>query len=487
MTEWLPLVPALLITLAGLALMLADAIARDRADLAMPTIVAFGAAGVVALGIWAGHVPMETPPVLRGLIAVDRFALFLQGTIALGGALAAALAGGWFTEHELERGELWPLLLFAGTGAMILVAAVDLLVLFIGLETMSLAVYALVGLRRTHPKGPEAAIKYYLLGSFAAAILLFGFALLYAVTGATEIGAIGRSLAGGAASDPLATVALALVLVGFAFKVSAVPFHMWTPDAYEGAPTPVTTFMAVVVKTAAFGAMLRFFFAAFPPTSPMGSSLLWPWIVAWLGILTMSLGNLVAMHQTNIKRLLAYSSIAHAGYVLLGLVAAWKIGDAGRAGVLFYLLAYTVSNIGAFAVVVYLGTKGAESVDLADFAGLARRHPAAGMALALFMLSLAGVPPTGGFFGKLYVFRALMDAGLWWLVLIGLLNSAIGAYYYLWVIVVAYMKDPEPGAPTAKQMRSGYVAAAILAAALLVLQMGMFPGRFLAAALSATF
>jgi len=245
--------------------------------------------------------------------------------------------------------------------------------------------------------------------------------------------------------------------------------------------------MAVAVKSAAFAAFLRFFLVAFPNGTPLGSHIEWPYVVAVLAIATMALGNLVAIQQTNVKRMLAYSSVAHAGYLLLGVVAAWQVGDAGRAAVLYYLLAYTVSNAGAFGAIVYLGTKGAESVDLADFAGVARRHPGAAMALALFMLSLAGVPPTAGFFGKLYVFRALMDAGYWKLVVVGLLMSAIGAYYYLYVVVVAYMKDPDPGAPVAKRMRSGYVVLALLAAAALVIQMGILPGRFLNAALAATF
>jgi len=485
--QWLPFVPLGIVVVGGLALMVADAIGGgEQGGLALPTAVAFGAAGLVAVGIWAGHLPMQTPEPLAGLVAVDRFGIFLQGTLALGGALAALLAGGYFAEHDIERGELYPLLLFAGAGAMILSIATELLVLFIGLETMSLAVYAMVGFRRTQPKSAEAAMKYFLLGSFGAAILLYGFALLYIVTGETTLSAIGESLAGDAAADPLAPVALGFVLVGFAFKVSAVPFHMWTPDAYEGAPTPISAFMAVAVKSAAFAALLRFL-VGFGEETPLGSHIHWPYLVAVLAIASMTLGNLVAMHQTNIKRMLAYSSIAHAGYLLLGVLAAWKVGDAGRAAVLYYLLAYTVSNAGAFGAVVYLGSRGAEAVDLSDFTGVARRHPGAAFALALFMLSLAGVPPTAGFFGKLYVFKALMDGGYWWLLVIGLLNSAIGAYYYLYVIVVAYMKDPDPGAAVAKRMKSGYVALALIAAAALVIQMGVLPGRFLNAALAATF
>jgi NADH-quinone oxidoreductase subunit N len=487
MTEWLPFVPLAIVVVGALAIMLADAIGGgEQSGLAMPTAAAFGAAGLVALAIWAGHLPLATPEPLEGLVAVDRFGIFLQGTLALGGALAALLAGGYFAEHEIERGELYPLLLFSGAGAMLLSIATELLVLFIGLETMSLAVYAMVGFRRTHPKSAEAAMKYFLLGSFAAAILLYGFALLYVVTGETTLSGIGQALAGDASRDPLAPVAVALVLVGLAFKVSAVPFHMWTPDAYEGAPTPVTAFMSVAVKAAAFAALLRFL-SSYGQETPLGAYHQWPSVVAVLAIATMTLGNLVAMHQTNLKRMLAYSSIAHAGYLLLGVLAAWRVGDAGRAAVLYYLLAYTASNAGAFGSVVYLGSKGAESVDLSDFAGVAKRHPAAALCLALFMLSLAGVPPTAGFFGKLYLFRALMDGGHWWLVVVALVNSAIGAYYYLYVIVVAYMKEPEPGAPVARRMRSGYVAFALLAAAALVIQMGVLPGRFLNAALSATF
>ena len=398
-------------------------------------------------------------------------------------------AGGYLPEHGLERGEFFPLLLFSTVGAMALAAAGDLLSLFIALETMSLGVYCLVGLRRGSPRASEAALKYYLLGSFAAAILLFGGALLYGATGHTDLAGIGKAVAEigqpeNNVSAPTVLVAVVLTLTGLAFKISAVPFHQWTPDAYEGAPTPTTTYMTMTMKSAAFAVLLRVLLIGFGDERLMSWGTGWPPALALLAVLTMTIANVVAGRQESVKRMLAYSSIAHAGYALIGVVATLRSEEA-QASVLFYLLAYTVSTAGAFGALILCGRRGAEAVSYEDLAGIGKRHPAAALAFSLFLLSLAGIPPTAGFFGKLFVFRAAIDAELYALAVIGLLNSIVGAYYYLRVMVYMYMREPVPGAPIATPMRSGFVAVGLLVAAVLVLLLGILPGTSLDVALAA--
>jgi NADH-quinone oxidoreductase subunit N len=354
---------------------------------------------------------------------------------------------------------------------------------------MSLGVYCLIGLRRSNPRAAEAALKYFLLGSFAASLLLFGGAILYGATGHTDLAGIGQAVStigqpGSAVSAPSVLVALVLVIAGLAFKVSAVPFHMWTPDAYEGAPTPTTTYMAVAVKAAAFATLMRMLLIAFGDERLMSWGAGWPPAFAVLAILTMTVANVIAGRQESVKRMLAYSSIAHAGYVLVGLVATMR-SEQGEASVLFYLLAYTVSTAGAFGALILCGRRGAEAVSYEDLAGIGRRHPAAALAFSLFLLSLAGIPPTAGFFSKLYIFQAAIDAEMYVLAIIGLLNSIIGAYYYLRVMVYMYMREPIPGAPIATPMQSGFVASALVIAAVLVLLLGILPGPSLEVAVGA--
>jgi NADH-quinone oxidoreductase subunit N len=491
--------PILIVTLGALMLMLAEAFSTrsNPGDLALGTAVTLLAGASTSIAVWmVGPENIEGIDALAPFLLIDRFAMFFNFVICLGGAMAALLAGGYLPEHGLERGEFYPLLMFSNVGAMILAGSGDLLSLFIGLETMSLGVYAMTGFRRGSRRSTEAAMKYFLLGSFAAAVLLYGGALLYGATGHTDLVGIGQRIASAATvvkgvapvSLPLVIVGLMLILVGLVFKVSAVPFHMWTPDAYEGAPTPATTFMAVAVKSAAFAMMLRVLLIAFgdPDSASWGAG--WPPVIAGLAVLTMTVANLVAGRQESVKRMLAYSSIAHAGYVLIGVAATIRQnGHEAEGAILFYLLTYTVSTAGAFGALILCGRKGAEATSYEDLAGLGRRHPAAALPFALFLLSLAGVPPAAGFFGKFYIFRAAMygGGGFYWLAVIGLLNSVVGAYYYLRVIVYMYMREPAPGAAVAVPMRSGYVAFALLACALLVLVLGLFPGSTLDLALHA--
>jgi NADH-quinone oxidoreductase subunit N len=497
--------PLLVVTLGALLLMLSEAFAASGegegaaarisgADLALGTAVTLLAGAATAMGVFlAGPEMLEGGASLAPYLLCDRFAMFFDFTICVGGAASALLAGAYLPEHGIERGEFYPLLLFSAVGAMILAGAGDLLVLFIGLETMSLGVYTMTGFRRGSRRSIEAALKYFLLGSFAAAVLLYGGALLYGATGHTDFVGIGQAIVGRSTTQPgsglpLVVIGLMLVLVGLVFKVSAVPFHMWTPDAYEGAPTPATTFMAVAVKSAAFAIMLRVLLVAFGDEDSASWGAGWPPIIAGLAVLTMTVANLIAGRQESVKRMLAYSSIAHAGYVLVGVASTIRQHNhEAEASVLFYLLAYTVSTAGAFGALILCGRRGAEATSYEDLAGLGRRHPAVALPFSLFLLSLAGIPPTAGFFGKFYIFRAAIfsGGGFYWLAVIGLLNSVVGAYYYLRVIVYMYMREPAPGAPVAVPMRSGYVAFALLACALLVLALGVFPGSSLELALKA--
>jgi NADH-quinone oxidoreductase subunit N len=285
--------------------------------------------------------------------------------------------------------------------------------------------------------------------------------------------------AGSTVSAPTVLIALVLNLVGLGFKVSAVPFHMWTPDAYEGAPTPTTSFMAVAVKSAAFAVLLRILLVGFGDERLMSWGAGWPPVLAALAVLSMTVANVVAGRQESVKRMLAYSSIAHAGYVLVGVAATVRASAEAQASVLFYLLAYTVSTAGAFGALIACGSRGAEAVTYEDLAGVGKRHPPAALAFSLFLVSLAGIPPTAGFFGKLYIFRAAVDAQLYVVAVIGLINSVIGAYYYLRVMVYMYMREPAPGAPIAIPMRSGLVGAALVIAAVLVIVFGTMPGNVL--------
>jgi NADH-quinone oxidoreductase subunit N len=498
MSLWFALAPLEILTFGALGLMMADAFSKERTDLALGAFLTFFSAGLFAIALWImGGVPAETAAKVAPYIVLDKFSLFFTATLCLGGAISSLLAGGYLPEHDLDRGEFYALMILAAIGAVLLASAGEFLALFIGLETMSLGVYCMTAFRRTNPRSAEGGLKYFLLGSFAAALMLYGGALLYGATGTTTLEGIRDALTSGvfgSTRDPsrMATVVVAmiLVLVGLAFKVSAVPFHMWTPDAYQGAPTPATAFMSVVVKGAAVATMMRVMLVAFGDKASTSWASGWPPVVAGLAVTTMFVANLVALRQENVKRMLAYSSIAHAGYILIGLVAAWGQGNPvvaneGRAALLFYMLQYTVTQAGAFGALILCGSKGREAVSYEDLAGLGRRNPATALPLALFCISLAGVPPTAGFFGKLYLFRAAIDGGFTWLAVLGLLNSALGAYYYLRVLVFLYMKEPAPGAPQAIPMRSGYVNAALVLSAALLLYFGIMPGRSLDMASSA--
>jgi NADH-quinone oxidoreductase subunit N len=481
--------PLLIVAVGAMLLMLAEAFQKKRrrdSGLALGSAIVFFGGAAFAGAVWLyGVEGLEGLDAVAPWLVIDRFSLFFDVILCLGGALASLLAGGYLPEHNLDRGEFYSLLLFSTFGAMMLAAAGDTLTIFLGLETMSIGAYAMTAFRRASPRSAEGALKYFLLGSFAAALLLYGFALLYGATGHTDLAGIGLALKGGAAKSTSVVIALVLILVGLAFKVSAVPFHMWTPDAYEGAPTPATTYMAVAVKSGGFAMLLRVLLGCFGDPQSASWSAGWPPAVAWMAVLTMTVANVIAGRQESVKRMLAYSSIAHAGYILVGVVCTMREIPPAGASILFYLLTYTVSTAGAFGALILCGSFGKEAVTYEDLSGLGRRHPAPALAFSLFLISLAGIPPTAGFFAKWFLFRTAMNQGFYALTIIAFINSVIGAYYYLRVLVSMYMREPAAGAPVAVPMRSGYVSAALILSAILVLALGLLPGATLDLAVQA--
>ena len=375
-----------------------------------------------------------------GMVVADDFSVFLNVLILVSGLLGVALAYGYVKRTGIERGEYYTLLLFSVVGMMLMVQATDLIVIFIALELLSIPLYVLAAFNRARASSEEAGLKYFLLGAFSSGFILYGIALTYGATGTTNLAGVVES-ASGAAGSGLLTIGAALVLVGFGFKVAAVPFHMWTPDVYEGAPTAVTAFMSSGAKIAGFAALLRVFVTAFPTLAVDMSA-----VLAGLAAVTMIVGNVVAISQSDIKRMLAYSSIAHAGYILMAFV---PYGDVNVSSVaiasgLFYLVSYAVTNFGTWAVVIALENSEGRGLNIADYAGLAKKHPALAAAMTVFMLSLIGFPPTIGMVGKFYLFSSAIQGGYIWLALIGVATSLVSAYYYLRVVVNMYMREGDP-------------------------------------------
>jgi len=454
--------PAAILAVTGFVLMLLDLLPpRGRRE----HMAFVGLAGVVialvsAVLLWGSDVTG-----FQGMAVLDNLTLFATLVIGYATGLVLLESIDYLKRRGMESGEFYILVLFAAAGMVIMAGANDLIVVFLGLETMSLALYVLAGFFRTEIQAGEASMKYFLLGAFASGFFLYGIALIYGATASTNLDKIGAALKAGAGRDPLLLIGFALLLVGFGFKISAVPFHMWTADVYEGAPTSVTAFIASGSKAAAFAALLRLLLESLRPLQGE-----WTWLFWVLAALSMTLGNVVAIAQQNLKRMLAYSSIAHVGYMLVGIVAG---GGLGGGSVLFYLLVYTFTIAGAFGIILLLERSGEEAVGIGDTAGLATRHPLAALALALFLLSLVGIPPTAGFVGKFYLFGAAVRSGYVWLAVIGVLNSAAAAYYYLRIIVNMYMREPE--GPPAVIMPSFAGALAVAVALWGVIQLGIFP------------
>jgi len=413
----------------------------------------------------------RTTQAFGGMVVVDGFAIFLNVIFLASGLAAVALAYDYLKRMGLERGEYYVLLLFSISGMMLMAYAHDLIIVFLALELLSIPLYVLAGFARPRTDSEESSLKYFLLGAFASGFVLYGVAMIFGATASTDFAGIVAAMDGGTGNSLLFIIGAVLLLVGFGFKVAAAPFHMWTPDVYQGAPTPVTGFMSVAVKAAGFTALLRVFTVIFRGDVYQD---LWP--ILWgLAALTMIVGNVLAISQKNIKRLLAYSSIAHAGYLLMAFVpyGTQYLNDA-VSSTLFYLVGYGLTSFGAWAVVIALEKAEGKGLDIEDYAGLGRRYPWLGLSMIVFMLSFTGIPLTLGFWGKFYLFRTAVEGGYLGLALIGLLTSIVSAYYYLRVLVVMYMK---PGEPVAKGGAWINILAVLAAAAVFLL--ALIPGPIL--------
>ncbi len=427
--------------------------------------------GVAVTVIYTVKLWGENKLVFDGLVAVDNFTLIFNGIFLLGAALSMLLAFNKYEESYLLYPEFFSIVAFATFGMMLMAAGTNLLTIFLGLETLSISLYILAGLNRSEARSLEAAFKYFLLGAFASGFLLYGIAFVYGAAGSLDLHEIADNVAGTSLSNnPLMILGGVLIVVGFGFKVALVPFHMWAPDVYQGAPTPITAFMSTGSKAAGFAAMLRVLHSATD-----GADTDWIIIFWILAVLTMVIGNVSALIQSNIKRMLAYSSIAHAGYILVGIVA-WN--EVGTSSVIFYLLSYTFMNIGAFGVLSYLSTKEKEYLEINDFKGLGFQKPFIAIVMTIFMFSLAGLPPTAGFVGKFYLFSAAVKAGHIPLVILGVINSMISLYYYLGIVVVMFMKESEREWGPKVMLPTVYFSLILAVAG--TLGLGLFPSRFLA-------
>ena len=470
MTEFAAVIPIVIVVLSACAAMLAEAFRQpgERMPIAGLGLIGLVGAAVASRYLW------DRDASSFGVIRADNFALFVNIVLCIIGILTMMFSDEVVEREGLPPGEYYALTLFAISGMMMMAAAVDLLVIFLALEILSLSVYVLTGIKRANPMGAEAAFKYFLLGSFSSAFFLYGIAFAFLIAQSTRLEQLGRVLSEQGATSPsiIAIFAMALLGIGFAFKVSAVPFHMWTPDAYEGAPTIVTAFMSTGVKAAAFAAFVRVFLS---PLEPLKDQ--WIPILSVLAALTMILGTIVGVLQSNVKRMLAYSSIAHAGYLMLGIIATT---NTGKAAVLFYLLAYAVTNMGALGIVALMSTPQEQHDELRDFGGLWKSRPGMAGLMTIFLLSLGGFPPTAGFIGKWYIFSAAVERGHYWLAIIGVLTSVVSVFFYLRIVVMMYMTDgPEMVRPRVPATAMAGLALATIA----VLYLGVLPTQMLELAL----
>jgi len=465
----IPVIPVLIVVLSACAVLLAEALRRPGESMPVGWLGVIGLVGsiIVSTLLW------DRPTTAFGVIVVDDYTVFFNITLCVIGLLTILISSGTAERDHLPIGEYYGLMLFSISGMMLMGATLDLLVVFIALEIMSLGVYVMTGLKRSSEQGAEAAFKYFVLGAFSSAFFLYGIAFAYVVTGTTRLDELGIRIASSALNPGiLLLLATVLLLVGFAFKISAVPFHMWTPDAYQGAPTLVTGFMSTGIKAAAFAGFVRVFLTALEPLRVD-----WIPVVSAIAGLTMVIGTVVGVAQSSVKRMLAYSSIAHAGYLLVGLVAA---SAAGKAAILFYLVAYAVTNLGAFGVLAALSTPDRPHDDIRDFAGLWHERPGLSALLTVFLLSLGGFPPTVGFVAKWYVFNAAIQEGLYALAILGVLTSVVSVFFYLRVVVQMYRTEEKaaghrPSVPVV-------AAAGMVVALVAVFYLGVQPGRLLSIA-----
>ena len=489
--DLLAISPQLILTVFGMLVLLLDSFwpKMSKRLLANVSILGFLAAGGAVVALW----PKGTvAPAMQGMVMADGFTAFFTLALLIGGAISVLLSVNYLERERVDHGEYYALLLFTILGGIVMVCSVNLICVFIGLEILSISLYILAGYRTENVESDEAAMKYFLLGAFASAFFLYGIALVFGATHSLELAGISASLkeAANAGGEPsknfLLLSGIAMMLVGFGFKVAVVPFHIWTPDVYQGAPTPVTAFMSVAAKVAGFAAFLRVLTAGL---QDQGVQLQVSAVLASIAALTMLVGNVVAVVQTNLKRLLAYSSIAHAGYILVGLVAAVRPGGGLGFGaeaqskavsaVMFYALAYTVSNLGAFAVILALRRKGEEATEVSDLAGLGARCPLLAALMSMFMLSLAGLPPFAGFFGKLFLLNALvrMNTPLPWLIVLFALTSVVSFYYYLGIVRAMYMdRAPADKADESVAVTGGHLKLALAVSAIGTVLLGLWAG-----------
>jgi NADH-quinone oxidoreductase subunit N len=475
----LRILPEIVFTLGGILVMLADALlpkSRPRKPLGWLAVLC--ALAALAASFWQAQLPPGTA--YYGVVQTDAFSVFFHVLIA-GIVLASLLITLDAVSPETEGlGELFALMQFGAVGMMLMSSAVELLLVFVALEISSISTYIMAGYRRKSAKSPESALKYFLLGSFATSFFLYGIALIFGATGTTRIDAIAASIAqavAGARIDPLLYIGLAMIIIGLGFKVSAAPFHVWTPDVYEGAPSPVVALMSTGPKAAAFAVLLRIAYGALPQLHDHWVPILW-----WLAVISMTIGNLGALRQRNVKRMLAYSSIAHAGYILVAFTA---LSPDGIAAASFYAVSYAAMNVGIFAIVSHTGGYDDHLTLIDDYRGLAYASPLLAAVMAFFLISLIGIPFTGGFFGKFYVFSAALHSGMVWLTIIGLINSGIAAFYYLRVVAALY-SEPTGASPIMAVERPSFpllLAIFLTAAATLIL--GIVPGNVLHAAQAA--
>ena len=459
------LAPEIVLCAFGMLIMLIDPFVPAGRRRSMGWLAFAGTLAALASLRWAA---MNTGSAYSGLLRMDTFSLFVHGIVISVAALAILGSFDYLDREGIQRGEYYALILFATAGMGILAGATELLTAFIGLEMSSISTYILAGFRRNVQKSNEASLKYFLLGSFATAFFLYGIALTYGATRSTRFDVISQAIATHG-TGTLLILGLGLIFVGLGFKVVAAPFQIYTPDVYEGAPTPVTAILACGPKAAAFALMLRIFYSAFG-----GASHIWFWAIWVSAVLTMCIGNFAALVQTNVKRLLAYSSIAHAGYILVAFVAASQIGVAA---VLFYLAAYAAMTLGAFLIAAHVGGTGEQRLAIADYAGLGAEHPWVAASFALFLFSLLGLPATAGFLAKFYAFQAALDQRIVWLVVIAAINSVIGAYYYLKVVVAMYFHEPNKQWPATPMRAPMFISLLVTSAATIYL--GVLPDRLM--------
>jgi NADH-quinone oxidoreductase subunit N len=450
--------------MAGLAMvvLLAELMFREKTVIALLSGVSVAVVAVVNLMTPSGAA-------FGTMFLSDGYALFFKYIFYISALLTIFISVRYLRVEDINHGEYYSLILFSTLGMMIMASAGDLIMLYLGLELMALSTYVLAGFRRSDPKSTEAALKYFMLGAFSSAILLYGISLVYSYAGTTIISDIAQKVKDpGFRGSGQLVLGVVFLIVAFGFKIAAVPFHMWAPDVYEGAPTPVTAFMSVGPKAAGFAVLTRVFIVGFG-----SASVDWQLILSVMAVLTMGVGNILALSQNNIKRMLAYSSIAHAGYALLGVIAATP---EGVSSMMNYLFIYAFMNIGAFTVVILLNSKSSKGESLDDYEGLAKTHPVLSALMLVFMFSLTGIPPTAGFMGKFYVFQAAINAGYTWLVIIAVIFSAISAYFYLRVVMYMYMRDPKT---TVELLPAPTETVAVFFMTIMVLYIGVLPSYFI--------